>query len=1067
MVFGRSCELRNAAAVTEAQVVFRPEISQLTLLDDTMLHTKIPDSLAQKIRAGECVLFLGAGATQDAGGPSGPQLAKLLADHFAVDIPTSDLQHFSDILVSQPEVDREAIDSKIIDIFHTLKPAPGHFSLPKLPWKAIFTTNYDRLIEKAYDSFDSHEDAITQQTLHKIIDSRNFAPLTNPLHVPLYKLHGCISHIKKRTPLILTTRDYEKKKNRNVMLRVLRNFAREHAILFVGYSFAEPTILKLLDDIEETSPYRSHRTMYLVTMSPKPAEVKFFESRRIAVVGKPFSEAFAELCSAIDQDAIRQMYIDRVSPVISTSGKRIKLPPKLRVSLSDQIDFLERDVAPRRSARNFLSGQLPTTADLKNRNDIERTQEQDLVKLIESKILEDEDMTPIVLVLGSGGAGKSTFTYRAAYNLVERNAVLACRLKSHELIKNRDILEFTRLADSPVIFLADGLEVPAQMRRVFSLRNDLSASRSQAIIVASCQTPVWEKHEQKHPRPNVTLFRLNERLTETEASDLIGRLQQHDMIQSQYEEEDAKRMLRIIDDCHGHLIVAMLELVKNSQFRLILIGEYQNLTERAREAYKYVSILHQHNLAIPDYLLNKVTTDDWDIFKQEVIQIESKMIILQDLNHTSQRLYFRTRHPIVARTIVDAVIPKHEDRIRLYRKLILNLGASQEDRAFLLDLLTSSSAMKDVRESKYIREFFDLALEFFPDDEVFILHLGKFQNQSKNLPEAHEILSWGRQVNPRNSHIMHQLGICQAMRAELEEDKGLRSALFQDAEDLYKEIQLVDPGSHYGYTAESKLHLRRARPKPQGEADDHLSAAFAAVERGLDMIRPDQLGALEEAEAELWSKAGDPKKVVARLSRLADDTKLRYAYSYHLLAAAFEKLGEISRAVNAIETGIDLYPGNLRLSGAVLRFMERRFFEPMMRNKFRELFIAKNVPSELEPHVVFLRGVKNFYDNQIEWSRSDFRELKQRLRLRASGKIRIKLSDPAGAAVQRTGSCFRRGGQVFIKDVGTGARILMTNPAKWNSLGKPRAVTYNTVFTFQGVRGQVLASPPADVTPDR
>src|SRR5206468_2325863 len=162
----------------------------------------------------------------------------------------------------------------------------------------------------------------------------------------------------------------------------------------------------------------------------------------------------------------------------------------------------------------------------------------------------------------------------------------------------------------------------------------------------------------------------------------------------------------------------------------------------ARLAYQYVALVHQHRRSIPDYILNELTVKDWRVFTDEVIRLESESIIVQDLDYGAGRLCFRTRHPEIARVVVDSTLPMHEDRVRMYRRIIRSLGTSDEDRAFLLGLLTSREVREEIREEKHIEEFFQMALDLFPLDRSFILHLGKFETHVGNLDRAHETLQW-------------------------------------------------------------------------------------------------------------------------------------------------------------------------------------------------------------------------------------------------------------------------------------------------------------------------------------
>src|SRR6266545_4373751 len=171
-----------------------------------MNQSPLPQELLDLLQAGETVLFLGAGATRDAGGPTGGALAQLLAGRFSKpDISTADLRRFADVLTFLDEIQRDEIDKTIVGALKDVQPTAAHKLIPTFAWRAIFTTNYDRIVEVAYDTASDGsgrraQDLRTTQLggeVPSILDSR----------VVLLKLHGCISTITKKAPLVLTTDD--------------------------------------------------------------------------------------------------------------------------------------------------------------------------------------------------------------------------------------------------------------------------------------------------------------------------------------------------------------------------------------------------------------------------------------------------------------------------------------------------------------------------------------------------------------------------------------------------------------------------------------------------------------------------------------------------------------------------------------------------------------------------------------------------------------------------------------------------------------------------------------------
>ena len=117
---------------------------------------ELPNFLKTQVREGKVVLVLGAGASQGAAQthgakpPNGAQLARLIADHFLGDrFPTAPLSQTSEYAISESSL--VEVQEFIRSIFDSLEPATFHRLIPKFRWHGLATTNYDRIIEKAYE----------------------------------------------------------------------------------------------------------------------------------------------------------------------------------------------------------------------------------------------------------------------------------------------------------------------------------------------------------------------------------------------------------------------------------------------------------------------------------------------------------------------------------------------------------------------------------------------------------------------------------------------------------------------------------------------------------------------------------------------------------------------------------------------------------------------------------------------------------------------------------------------------------------------------------------------------
>ena len=120
----------------------------------------IPKPLINQIKEGNVVLFLGAGAAFGCKLPkekkalTGKELANKIADEYLEgNYENADLQYVSELAIS--ETDLRTVQKFIADIFKEYKPGEQHLAIPQYTWHSIFTTNYDLIVEEAYNKAQS------------------------------------------------------------------------------------------------------------------------------------------------------------------------------------------------------------------------------------------------------------------------------------------------------------------------------------------------------------------------------------------------------------------------------------------------------------------------------------------------------------------------------------------------------------------------------------------------------------------------------------------------------------------------------------------------------------------------------------------------------------------------------------------------------------------------------------------------------------------------------------------------------------------------------------------------
>src|SRR6185295_6975023 len=327
------------------------------------------------------------------------------------------------------------------------------------------------------------------------------------------------------------------------------------------------------------------------------------------------------------------------------------------------------------------------------------------------------------------------------------------------------------------------------------------------------------------------------------------------------------------------------------------------------------------------------------------------------------------------------------------------------------------------------------------------------------LERARELLLWGRSIEPRDSYIIHQLGVCEERRADKAENSVLMEARRQEARALYRLKQSLDPASHYGFSFEARLLCKWARNLEGEERLEMISGALDTIRRGRELVREDELGVLRECEIAANSLLGDQRAALCEIEQLEATNGLRYASSYHLVAIVHLSENRQFEAMQAIERGMTNFPGDRRLVSLLLEVFEKSFHRSEIRERSRAFLLEQDGANELDPRLLFLLAVLERYDERFARSRSVFDRLRTSLNRRPSTRIRLTLCDEDGQSLELKGRVkVASRGRLFIVDQESGERIPVDNRERLESLGSPQAVSFKLGFSLAGPRACVVGS---------
>jgi hypothetical protein len=210
----------------------------------------------RELREDNAAIFVGAGLSRAAGFVDWVGLLSHVAQELGLNAAKErDLVAVSQYHLNANMGNRHHLNQLLIDEFSDLpEPSENHEILARLPIRTYWTTNYDRLMEKALEAARKRVD--TKYTNDQLATTRRGRDAV------VYKMHGDIEH---PTSAVLTKDDYEKYHlTHGPFITALSGHLVDTTFLFLGFSFTDPNLDYVLSRIRTT--YREHQRQHYSLM---------------------------------------------------------------------------------------------------------------------------------------------------------------------------------------------------------------------------------------------------------------------------------------------------------------------------------------------------------------------------------------------------------------------------------------------------------------------------------------------------------------------------------------------------------------------------------------------------------------------------------------------------------------------------------------------------------------------------------------------------------------------------------------------------------------------------------
>jgi hypothetical protein len=764
--------------------------------------------LLEKLQNGDCILFLGAGAAIGSTGSkgekplSGMKLRDLLCDKYLggkhKDTALPRVAEFAKYESSLPDV-----QDCIRTAFHPLQPASFHKLIPLFRWFAIVTTNYDLIVERAYDAV-----AKRQQQLRPIIrDGDNFsAVLKDQNSLPYLKLHGCINTINDEgLPLILGSEEYAKhQRNRKRLFVHFADWARERPVIFVGYDISDPNILQILFDLTDMGIQRP--TYAVIDPALDEIACRYWGAHKFVPAAITFEKFLLRVNDLIPENNRTLAALRDDNALTISTWFQTNLPPSsnLRRYLNEELEHIHPGMVSKGiNPKAFYSGANLDWSAFQQDLDVKRPVSDDLI--LECVLDDKKNNGPAVfLIKGHAGSGITVALRRFAWDAARDFGARVLFLKEGGVLRSSLISEIGELAQERIVIVID--DALKHLADVSKLYKDAAAKRLELQIVIAARTNEWNLVSPDTDFPPISEEYELKDLSERDINSLLDKLSQHGALGELSKMSRPEQFAHFKFHSERQLMVALHEATSGKPFEEIAFHEYSHvLPPEARILYLDICTLHRLGVSVRAGLVSRVSGVTFGTFSNNFFQ-PLEHVVRTYFDSASRDYVYRSRHPLIAEFVFRQALPDPVERAAQITRIIRHMDTDYESDSIAFGQLIRGRVLSDLFADKaLVRQIFDAALESgAPADyinhqnAVFELHHphGSMRTAMQAILEA-DRLSVGRDRSIQHTKAMILRRLALESDHSLERDK-YRTEAKLILRKLQESARLSHPYDTYG-----------------------------------------------------------------------------------------------------------------------------------------------------------------------------------------------------------------------------------------------------------------------------
>lgn len=615
-------------------------------------------ALAKQINPENTILLFGAGASIPSGAPS---VADIIGDLSASLGETSDGYEFDEYCsLFELRKSRRQLVATVRKRLQNLRPTGGLVNLPDYDWKAIFTTNYDELVEKCYSKKD--------RKFRLFSSNFDFGGSTPPDATPIFKLHGTVGQDVvdgHNSRMVLTTEDNDLVEDyREKLFDRLKNDLGFADLVIVGYSLSDPDLKAIIQrSVKLRKESHSSQNIYLLLYTKDENRAQLFEHQGVRVAFGGVDDFFLEMAKASPS----------VKPVYQMNDDLLSRFASLTPTTTD----ISHEVQKRSDSFSAMYAGSPAKyPEIRAGLTFDRTSLSNLKSGIQHK-------KQFLTILGASGVGKTTLARQIALALVDDGYLgwEHCPNRALEAESWRSLAANLREDGNQGVLLLDDahLNLPEVNTLVDLLIADDNTHLRLLITSANnhwrprLKSPNIAKHGEVQFLSKLDSGEITGLLNLIQSNPKIAKLVDRSFKGFAYQE----RKRRLTERCNRDFFVCLKNIFANDSFDLIVLREFSGISQDYQGIYKYLCALESLGVMVHRQLLirllNLPAQDLGKILENLDGLVEEFVIDRRDSIYG-----WRGRHPVISDIITNYKFADAEDIKTLLRRVVGMLSPSYD-----------------------------------------------------------------------------------------------------------------------------------------------------------------------------------------------------------------------------------------------------------------------------------------------------------------------------------------------------------------------------------------------------